>query len=359
MTDPAPHRKHIAEALRWSPHTPRSGWQGVAAGLGMAVPLAVGFATGNAGAGFAAAVGGLMMGAVPTERTLGRQVRDLALAVAPAALAIAITMAVPGPGALERILVVVLCAIAALIGGIGRSMAVATYRFVLFLLIAVSVAANVAHRIELLAPIAIGIAWGTAANIVFGSIARALHPVEVAKSEAAQPAPTLARRLAHWRATLRHLAGWQYMLRLGSCLAVAQVLAAIRPDHHLHWIALTVALVMERSVEVVPIRGTQRAAGTVLGVLAAGIFFGAPLPAWVLVAVVGVLAAARAILRTRNYLAYTVVTTPLILAILDAGEPPGAALLVERLLATLAGAALVIAANAAIRRLGGAASPGR
>ncbi|HXS51646.1 MAG TPA: FUSC family protein [Usitatibacter sp.] len=357
--EPAAHGRHIAEALRWSPHTPRSAWQGVAAGLGMAAPLALGFAIDNAGAGFAGAVGGLMMGAVPTERTLGRQLRDLALAIAPASFALAITMAIPGPGALERILVVVLCAIAALAGGLGRSMAVATYRFVLFLLIAVSVAGNVAHRGELLAPIALGIAWGALANIVFGSIARALHPAEVAEAEPVQPAPTLARRIAHWRGTLRHLAGWQYALRLAACLALAQALDVLWPGHRLHWIALTVALVMERGVEALPIRGTQRAAGTLLGVLVAGIFFGVALPAGALVAVVGVLAAARAILRTRNYLAYTVVTTPLILAILDAGEPPGMALLVERVLATLVGAGLVIAANGAIRRLGHPPAPAR
>ncbi|HUI99415.1 MAG TPA: FUSC family protein [Usitatibacter sp.] len=355
--DRAGHRAHIAEALRWSPRSPRSGWQGVAAALGMALPLAVGFAIGNPGAGFAGAVGGLMMGAVPTERTFAAQLRDLALAVAPAALAIAVTMAIPGPGTLERVLVVVLCAIAALVGGLGRSMAVAAYRFVLFLLIAISAVADVPHRAQLLAPIALGIGWGALANVVFGSLARALHPAEVAQPEPAHPTPALARRIAHWRKTLRHLAGWQYMLRLASCLAVAQLLDALWPGHRLHWIALTVALVMERSVEALPVRGTQRAAGTVIGVLVAGLFFGVPLPAWVLVLVVGLLAAARAILRTRNYLAYTVVTTPLILAILDAGKPPGVALLVERLLATLAGAALVIAANAAIRRLGHAPPP--
>jgi hypothetical protein len=355
--DAAGRRGHIAEALRWSPHAPRSGWQGVSAGLGMALPLAVGFAIGDPQAGFAAAVGGLMMGAVPTERTLAAQLRDLAMAIAPAAAAIAITVAIPGPGAAERVLVVVLCAIAALAGGVGRSMAVATYRFVLFFLIAVSVAGNVAHRVELFAPIAIGIGWGALANVVFGSIARALHPAEVAQAEPAHPAPTLARRLAHWRATLTHLAGWQYALRLAGCLAIAQACDAILPGRRLHWISLTVALVMERGVEALPIRATQRTVGTLLGVLAAGLVFGATLSAWALVAVVFLLAAARAILRTRNYLAYTVVTTPLILAILDAGKPPGIALLAERLLATLAGAALVIAANAVIRRLGRAPGP--
>lgn len=54
------HRAHIAEALRWSPHTPRSGWQAAAAGVGMAVPVALGLALGRPAEGFAAAVGAIL-----------------------------------------------------------------------------------------------------------------------------------------------------------------------------------------------------------------------------------------------------------------------------------------------------------
>jgi len=46
-----------------------------------------------------------------------------------------------------------------------------------------------------------------------------------------------------------------------------------------------------------------------------------------------------------------VVTTPLILVILDAGEQQGYGVLGERIVATVIGAGLVIAANAVMRRL--------
>ena len=57
------------------------------------------------------------------------------------------------------------------------------------------------------------------------------------------------------------------------------------------------------------------------------------------------LAAARPLLRARNYLAYTAVMTPLIIVLLDAGRPLGVGILINRLVATLIGAGLVIGAN--------------
>jgi hypothetical protein len=344
------HRAHIAEALRWSPHTPRSGWQAAAAGVGMAVPVALGLAVGRPAEGFAAAVGAIMLGGVPTERRVAEQARDLAVALAPAAAAIAATILIHPLGRLEHAAIVGLAALAAIVGGFSRPMAVATWRFILFLLIMVSIADTVPHPAALLEPIAFGLAWTAAANLFFGAVARAVHPGR-AEPEAHR-APSFAAHLAHWRATLRRFAGWQFTLRLTACLAIGLAIAAAWPEHHLHWIAITVALLMERNVEALPVRTTQRAAGTFLGVIVAALVFEAPFPAWALVAIVGVLAAARSLLRTRNYLAYTVATTPLILAILDGGAPPGFALLAERLAATLAAAALVIAANAAVRKWG-------
>ena len=68
---------------------------------------------------------------------------------------------------------------------------------------------------------------------------------------------------------------------------------------------------------------------------------------WPLVAyaALGVLALARPVLKTKNYLAYSAVMTPLILLIMDAGKPPGSGALLDRLLATVAAAALVLIAN--------------
>ena len=76
------------------------------------------------------------------------------------------------------------------------------------------------------------------------------------------------------------------------------------------------------------------------------------------------LAGLRPLLRARNYLAYTAAMTPLIIVLLDAGATPGIGVLIDRLVATLIGAGLVIATNwlfgkflEAVRQLAAAVRP--
>ena len=163
--------------------------------------------------------------------------------------------------------------------------------------------------------------------------------------------------LARWRRSLLTLDGWQFTIRLVACLAIAVVLGWIWPNQHLHWIALTVALLADRQIEVFPVKATQRSIGTAIGVAAAsGLMLYQP-PALVLVVAVGLLAAARPLLRARNYLAYSAVMTPLIVIVMDAGKATDGGVLVDRLIATLIGAALVICANALGHRLLSAPRP--
>jgi hypothetical protein len=110
-----------------------------------------------------------------------------------------------------------------------------------------------------------------------------------------------------------------------------------------------VVLLTERALEALPVKITQRALGTLIGVVVAEILEASGLAAAVPGLVIAVLATGRPLLRANNYLAYTAVTTPLILVILETGKNPEVSLLVDRLAATLAGAALVLGANAAMR----------
>ena len=117
------------------------------------------------------------------------------------------------------------------------------------------------------------------------------------------------------------------------------------PDHHLHWIALIIAILTQRQRDLLPIKTTQRVLGTVLGVVTAAVFVVLRPPVWGLVLGIGVLAGARPLLRARNYLAYSAVMTPLVMLIMGAGQPLGAGILIDRLLATLLGAGLVTLAS--------------
>jgi hypothetical protein len=135
------------------------------------------------------------------------------------------------------------------------------------------------------------------------------------------------------------------------CLGIAGLLRCLWPDHHLHWIALTVALLAEWQIDAFPVRTTQRALGAAVGVLAdriASYLYAARLG---MVVGVGLLAGLRPLLRARNYLAYTAAMTPLIILLLDAGRPPEGGVLIDRLIAALIGAGLVIATNALLKKI--------
>ena len=126
---------------------------------------------------------------------------------------------------------------------------------------------------------------------------------------------------------------------------VAAALELGWPGHHLRWAAVTVAILTQRQPEAAYGRAMQRAAGAVLGVAATGLLLGRGLPGWGLALLVGALAGVAAWLRSRSYLAYAAGMTPLVILLLDGGRPVTVEVLVERVVATLIGAGLVIAAN--------------
>jgi uncharacterized membrane protein YgaE (UPF0421/DUF939 family) len=95
-----------------------------------------------------------------------------------------------------------------------------------------------------------------------------------------------------------------------------------------------------------PVKTTQRAFGTAIGVIVAYSFVAFDVSAWGVACAIGLLAGLRTLLRARNYLAYAVTMTPLIILIMDTGRPLGTGVLIDRLVATLVGASLVVSVNA-------------
>jgi glutathione peroxidase len=86
--------------------------------------------------------------------------------------------------------------------------------------------------------------------------------------------------------------------------------------------------------------------GTAFGVLLAALFLFYWPPASLLVGLLALLAAARPVARSGNYLLYSLIQTVIIIIILDGGRAPEPGLLWDRLVSTLAGAGLVVGCNA-------------
>jgi hypothetical protein len=345
----------LADAFGWTRDGGIDRATMLGAALGMAGPVMLAAALGRPEAGLAAAVGSLMAsggrdGNMPGAAATPRPSRATRLAVGlgPALAAPVAAALLAGHGWASDAAVTLVAGLAALAGGYSRAAAVATTRFILFLMIGVAVAETTPERGGLAVLMLAGALW----TVLVTRALRALAPKQrpAAPIVVARPAPTAAQKARRLRRSLGNWAGWQFTLRLVSCLAVADALKALWPAHHLHWIALTVALLSERQIQAAPVRTTQRALGTLLGVAATLALADCQPPAWALAAGIFVLAGLRPRLRAGNYLAYSAVMTPLVIVLLDRGAAPGVGVLADRLVATLIGAALVIGAGIAARR---------
>jgi Fusaric acid resistance protein-like len=348
---PVTAKSHLAAAFRWSTEAKTDWVEILASAIGMAVPILLGAAVGELALGFGVAVGSMLVGGTAANNDWRAQGRALIAALVPAALAAVVAVAVAGHSWMSDVAVVLLAGAAGAVAAMGRPVATMAIRFILLLIITITVAENIPDRVGLLFLIAAGALWTSAMSLLLGALARARRGRHDASGEAAPPPITLRQRIARWRRALVHLAGWQYALRLMICLSIAGALRWLWPDHHLRWIALTVVLLAEWQIDAFPVRTTQRALGAAVGVLATGLLLIYTPPAWTLVVVMGVLAGLRPLLRARNYLAYTAAMTPLIILLLDAGQAPGLGVLIDRLVATLIGAALVIATNLLFKKL--------
>ncbi|KAA5609253.1 FUSC family protein [Rhodovastum atsumiense] len=238
---------------------------------------------------------------------------------------------------------------AALVGGYSRPLALGTGRGIVFLAILLGIGDLSRDPARVLALMAAGALWTACLALAFGSLFRALAGRPAAATPATPTASAL-QKFRRWRRMLRQPEGWQYTLRLTGCLAVAALLRTTWPDHHFGWIAVTVAILCQRQPEALPLRVTQRAVGAALGVGLAGLVALPTLPGWLPAGLIALLGGLGPWLRGRNYLAYTASMTPLIILLFSGGRPAGTGPLVDRLLATAIGAALVVGANALLLR---------
>lgn len=343
-------RQHFRDVFQWSGDEESGPADIVIAALGMAVPVLAGLLCQHEAAGFAGALGSLAINRLEPgssfRAALGQQIKTLG----PTCLAAIIALACAGHGHFTLITLVAVAVLAAIIGGFNRKLAIASTRFIIFLMIISALPPLPWHdEVGMLVMIILGMLWTTALGTIWASfIIMRGQPLQTDAKPAA-PQSAFAQQLNHWLRSLRNPAGWNYTLRLGACLLIAAILQWIWPTHHLHWISLTIVLLISRRPEPGTVKTTQRTLGTGIGVVLAGLLMRTALPAWAMVVTIFILAGARSHFRQRNYLAYAVVMTPLVILIIDAGQPASWPLLADRLVATIVGGVLVMFADLALK----------
>ncbi len=322
----------ISGALSWN-RTEVNILRMVSAGLSMALPVVIFASLGQPTAGVLAALGALLVAASGHEGTLRARAVDLGVTAVIGISAIWAGMLLSGGRAAGDIAILALAVLVASTGTIRPQVAKAGNQATVFLIIGASLPVGGASTRDLVAIFASGVVLGGLLGLLTYGI-----EVTVFKRQPGTPAAPKPWRpdLEAWAERMSGWDGWQYTVRLASCMVAAELFAHQVSGGHSYWILLTVVLVVQRDHSAALLRTTERAVGTFLGVLVGWWMLG-PMPAALLVGVVAVIGASRLYLKSANYMSYALVMTPLIIVLSKADGNPGTDLLTERLVDTLIG----------------------
>lgn len=322
-----PHWRAVFETER-APVSTRAVAMGI---VGVAVPVLIGWGVGQTHLGLGIGLGAMLLGG--GTREAGGVIEALGLSLLAVAAALLFAAMPRGDAAM-----IALAGAVALAGGYSRPLAVASVRFCVYLVLCVSVLDGAPDRRLATAAFAIGAVWNIGLRRVIGGPVAAEPPSPYSHTQ----------RIAAFRRRLRGWSAWQYGTRLTAGLAAASLVRHAWSGHHGAWLLITVVLLTGRTFERFPVKVTQRALGVTLGVLLTWAIFAATQTLAATVVAIAALASAIPVLRARSYLLYSAAMTPMILLVLDFGQPRTDGLLLDRLIATLAGSAIVLIVNLAM-----------
>jgi hypothetical protein len=309
----------------------------ILSGIALALPVAVGAATGHVADGLTAVLGALLISAAGHEGGWRARCVDLGASAAVGTLVVWLGALAGEHGNLAGVWIVAVALAAALLGGIGTLEARIAANATVFTVIGAHLGTGPDSPGHIVLFVVLGMATAAALTLGTHGIGRLLSPLRRSELEG-PPGPDwpFRRSVPKWRAGLRTWHGWQYAVRLVTSLTVAEIVAQFRPGEHSYWIALTVSLVVLRDEAASPMRALERGLGTTIGVLVGGGLIGV-LPTWGIVALIGVIGAVRPYLKLANYTAYAAVMTPLITMLNELGNDISWAVLRERVIDTLLG----------------------
>jgi hypothetical protein len=327
----------ISDSFHWSAEHQPDLSQIIVAALGLAVPVAVGALVGQIQVGCVAALGGLALSNQGNSLKFGEYLTNLFYTIVTGILAFILGSSLSGNSIMSLILVPSIVFIAGFIGGISRPLIRMTTLFILFFIIAIRFGGNPLYIAFFFA---LGAIWTALLSLIirliFQKFIESGKP-QVANQEPASRKYSVKQLLNHWKKSLCRFAGWQYAVRITSCIIIAELIKIIWPFQRGYWILLTVAIVIQRDITKLLPRMFQRGAGTFIGVILSCLFIFFVPSSWLLVLIIGVLAAARVVLRETNYMAYAAVMTPLVIILLDFGRAPSWETILDRMLSTIAG----------------------
>jgi len=319
----------------------------VVGGFAVAVPLLLTLHGMGLSAGLAMSLGALSVARVEGGENIRARLRGPAAALIATSLAIGVAANAAGHGLISQVVTVLVAAASVLLIRYSKEVAIGVIRFMLYLIIFANALEGARDPSGFAFVIFFGALWAglfvMLVNLLkrgHGSPKNGSTP-DTSKSRE----PTIRSRLARMRRELRQLSTWDFPCRLALGLCLSLVIRTQFITHHFAWITITIALLTPRQFEAWPVRATQRALGTLVGVVIAALLLLSGLGHPALIFVVLVLGSLRKWFEDRNYLAYSATMAPLVLLLLSASQGDPRGLLEDRILSTLIGVMVVLFCN--------------
>lgn len=329
----------LKDTLQWSNEAPINYPQVIAGFIGMAVCISLGFYLNNLMFGLLSTFGVMITNDTSSDGTIKKHTTELFRTMATGTVAIVIGIIIAGHGWMTGGLIVMISTLAALLGGISRSVAIASVQFMILSIIGSSMGDGGLHQdiFRIPAYFATGSLLGIIVSVIVGFLMQKArdHKVSVETAKI-----SYKQRFTQWRSKLAHFTGWKYTVRIALCMIAAQLIGIVFHLERSYWIGLTVAIVLKRDLAYSQRRIFQRGIGTAVGVLIGSCLLLWSLPQWNSVVVIGLLGALRPIFKNRSYAIYAMLMTPLMLMMFSTGSPVTAHLLEYRLLDTMIGCVL-------------------
>jgi uncharacterized membrane protein YccC len=157
------------------------------------------------------------------------------------------------------------------------------------------------------------------------------------------PHPDLRERVVVWfDEVLAGPAAWLHALRLALCMAIGEALVTVLPMQRPYWVFMTIAIVLKPDFGSVFGRAVLRGGGTLVGALIGALILVVSPNGWVLVLLAAAIGFFLPIAQVRNYGMFSTVLTPLVVIQLDLASTGSWNLVVDRLVDTALGCAVVL-----------------
>lgn len=331
----------LRDSLIWSNNATVSPAKIVIATLSFTVPIILGTYLHNIAVGAGMAIASYLIGTDPLPESIKEKLKALSIDIFSLALATYIGILFVSNDLETKAAFWFLVAGVALAGSFSKAMARLSSLFIVMLIIARNLGQHGADPAKSSILFLIGSVWIVLLILFLEPVIDYFTVTKTATPETkAVQDPQFKHLWHHWKNSLTHLSGWLYTIRLISCMIAAEICLYFWPNQHSYWIFLTIAIVVHRNPREALLRKIQRSLGTLVGIVLASFLLIWQPPTWLVIILIAVLAGARPVVKAKNYAAYCLLITPLVMLLLDLHQPPTLNVLADRLLAAFLGSAI-------------------